>query len=369
LQAEGKLNVKDKLSKYIPDFPRGDEVTLRQLLTHTSGIHDYLQESDILTRATNATTTEAIIGEIKKTPYDFDPGTKWSYDNSGYRLLGYIVEKVSGQSYGNFLHENFFRSLGMTNTGVYPAHLALPREALGYSQGTNGFDRALWDSSGSGGDGALYSTVEDLYRWNEGVFNGRVLDAASLKAAFTPVKTRENQTSYNSKGDGYGFGWFVGHDRGLRYISHGGGLPGFSSMLVRLPSEKFTVAILANAMPSKPGTEPQALAHQLVDIFLADKLAPLPIVNTNVSPKSYDALAGRYEIMGAILSISREDTHLFIQLGDQPEAELFPTSDTEFFCKVVDASCTFVKDKGGKAVKLIFDYDSMKFVCPRAKDE
>ncbi len=370
LQAEGKLNVKDKLSKYIPDFPRGDEVTLRQLLTHTSGIHDYLQESDILTRATNATTTEAIIGEIKKTPYDFDPGTKWSYDNSGYRLLGYIVEKVSGQSYGNFLHENFFRSLGMTNTGVYPAHPALPREALGYSQGTNGFDRALWDSSGSGGDGALYSTVEDLYRWNEGVFNGRVLDAASLKAAFTPVKTtRENQTCYNSKGDGYGFGWFVGRDRGLRYISHGGGLPGFSSMLVRLPSEKFTVAILANAMPSKPGTEPQALAHQLVDIFLVDKLAPLPIVNTNVSPKSYDALAGRYEIMGAILSISRENTHLFIQLGDQPEAELFPKSDTEFFCKVVDASCTFVKDRGGKAVKLIFDYDSMKFVCPRAKDE
>jgi CubicO group peptidase (beta-lactamase class C family) len=97
------LSVNDKLSKYIPDFTRGDEVTLRQLLNHTSGIHDYLNEPDILNRATNATTTEAIIEEIKKYPYDFNPGTKWSYDNSGYRLLGYIVEKVSGQSYGDFL--------------------------------------------------------------------------------------------------------------------------------------------------------------------------------------------------------------------------------------------------------------------------
>src|SRR5215472_4123668 len=120
LQERGKLSVNDKLSKYIPDFPRGDEVTLRHLLTHTSGIHSYTDNpDDFLSRVTNATTTLAIIEELKKhkPPYDFDPGTKWSYDNSGYLLLGYIVEKVSGQSYGDFLHENFFQPLGMTNTG------------------------------------------------------------------------------------------------------------------------------------------------------------------------------------------------------------------------------------------------------------
>ena len=195
-----------------------------------------------------------------------------------------------------------------------------------------------------------------------------VLDAASLKAAFTPVKTKENETIYNAKGNGYGFGWFIGRDRGLRVISHGGGLPGFSSMLVRLPDQKFTVAVLVNALPCKPGTEPQALAHQLAEIFLADKLAPLPIVNTNVSPKSYDVLTGHYETMGTVLTITRRDTHLYAQIGNQPEAELFPTSTTEFFCKVVDASCTFVKDSGGKVVKLIFDYDSMVFIAPRTKD-
>ncbi len=109
LQAEGKLNVNDKLSKYIPDFPRGDEVTLRQLLTHTSGIHDYHPEPDHLSDVAKPITTEAAIELIKKQkhPYDFDPGTKWSYDNTGYWLLGYIVEQVSGQSYGDFLRENF----------------------------------------------------------------------------------------------------------------------------------------------------------------------------------------------------------------------------------------------------------------------
>jgi CubicO group peptidase (beta-lactamase class C family) len=280
LQEEGKLSVDDKLSKYITDFPRGNEVTLRQLLNHTSGIHDYSPEPEHLSDVAKSTTTEAEIELIKKqkSPYDFDPGTKWRYDNSGYELLGYIVEKVSGQNYGNFLRGNFFQPLGMTNTGVYRAHLDLPHEALGYSLGTNGFEAPFYsDPSWSGGDGALYSTVEDLYRWNEGIFNGQVLDAASLKAALTPVAPKASQVN---SGNGYGFGWFVGPYRGLRDFSHSGERPGFSSMLIRLPDEKFTVVVLANS-DGRPNTAPYDLAYQLVDIYLADKLAPLKHVTVN----------------------------------------------------------------------------------------
>lgn len=294
LEEEGKLGVNDKVSKYIPDFPRGDEVTLRHLLTHTSGIHDYTDDQDILSRVTNATTTETLIDEMKKDPYDFDPGTKFRYDNAGYLLLGYIVEKVSGQSYGDFLREKFFQPLGMTNTGVYRALLGLPHEAMGYGLGTNGFKRALyWDPSWSGGAGALYSTVGDLYRWNEGIFNARALDAASLKAVFTPVKVTKGQVNSDT---GYGFGWAVDRHRGLRVFHHGGSLPGFRSCLLRVPDEKFTVTTLANARPGRPGADAERLTDQLVEIFLADKLASLPIVNTNVSPKSYDALTGRYDL-------------------------------------------------------------------------
>jgi CubicO group peptidase (beta-lactamase class C family) len=292
LQEEGKLSVNDKLSKYIPDFPRGDEVTLRQLLTHTSGIRDYFYEQrDLDSQLTNAITTETIINEMKKYPYDFDPGTKWHYSNSGYLLLGYIVEKVSGQSYGDFLRENFFQPLGMTNTGVYRAHLGLPHEALGYSLrpsaltwiiwgsgvglGKNHFKPALnWDMSWAFGCGALYSTVEDLYRWNEGVFNGRVLDAASLKAAFTPVKMMPfwERAAWailsNDTDMGYGFGCVVCRRHGLREIWHNGGLDGFRSCLLRVPDEKFTVVVLANVAPDRWKADPDRLARKLADIYL-----------------------------------------------------------------------------------------------------
>jgi CubicO group peptidase (beta-lactamase class C family) len=372
LQEQGKLSVKDKLSKYIPDFPRGNEVTVRELLNHTSGIHDYIQEPDFYSHATNALTTGAIIEIIKKYPYDFDPGTEWSYSNSGYQLLGYIIEKVSGQSYGDFLRDNFFQPLGMTNTGVYRAHFDLPRAALGYSWNTNGFELANWpgvddDPSWFGGDGALYSTVEDLYRWNEGIFNGRVLDAASLKAAFTPV---EKKVSQLNSGHGYGFGWFISRDRGLLDISHGGGIPGFTSMLMRLPDEKFTVVVLGNTEPGHSDANPEYLAYQLVDIYLADKLAPLNTVDTNISPESYDALTGRYKLQNGIITISRRGTHLFARMGDEAEAEIFPKSDTEFFWKGGEdfIAFTFVKNNSGKAAKVIFDWCGMELAAPRMKD-
>jgi len=291
-------------------------------------------------------------------------------------VLGYIVAKVSGQSYGDFLRENFFQPLGMTNTGVYSGQTDLPHEALGYNLGTNGFKPALnshpwW----FGGAGALYSTVEDLYRWNEGIFNGRVLDTASLKAAFTPVKMCENQVNSDS---GYGFGWKINRYRKLPVIWHAGGVDGFRSIVLRLPGEKFTVAILANAGPGRTNAILELLAAQLMNIYLADKLAPLPIVNTNVSSKSYDALTGHYDFIppqdwrpywGYILTISRRGTHLFSQFGAGPEQEMFPKSKTEFFWKEGgDAGITFVKGSRGKAVNLIFYKSGIDVIAPRVKD-
>ena len=220
--------------------------------------------------------------------------------------------------------------------------------------------------------------MEDLYRWNEGIFNGRVLDAASLKGAFTPVKELEGQVNSDS---GYGFGWDVRRYRGLREIGHNGGLPGFKSILLRLPDEEFTVAILANARPGRTNADPQDLARPLAEIFLTGKLAPLPIVNTNVSSKSYDSLTGRYDFIpgpvwisdgGATMSISRRDTHLFAQYAGGPEHEIFAMSDTEFFWGRTGTQITFVKDSSGKAVKLIihnsgFDLAALRVKTPQAR--
>lgn len=148
-----------------------------------------------------------------------------------------------------------------------------------------------------------------------------MLDAAGLQAAFTPVKEPAGQVNSDS---GCGFGWEVRRARGLRLFWHNGGLNGFRSMLLWVSDEKLTVAVLANAEPGRPNAIPERLAGQLVGIFLADKLAPLPIVNKKVSPKSYDALTGFYELDGKTLTVNRSGRHLFVQLPTSLKRKCFP---------------------------------------------
>ncbi|MGO8701583.1 MAG: serine hydrolase [Limisphaerales bacterium] len=369
LQEQGKLSVNDKLSKYFPDFPRGDEVTLRHLLTHTSGIRSYTDNPGFISKVTTPVSPGDLINSFKNEPFDFDPGKKWHYDNSGYFLLGQIIERVSGQSYGDFLQKNFFDPLGMKSTGVHHSGMALEHEALGYEFGDGKFTNALnWDMSWAGGAGALYSTVEDLFRWNEGVFGGKVLSEASLKAAWTPVKTEEN--AEDNSDNGYGYGWQVSQLRGAREISHGGGLNGFSSIIMRLPRENFTVVVLANAMPGGPNADPQQLARLVTQFYLGEKLAPRGghEVSTNISPAALDAVAGRYDYGGPILTVTKEGSRLYAQLGDQPRFEIFPKSDTEFFWKVADAQVTFVKDNRGKVVKAVHHQNGSIINAPRLED-
>jgi CubicO group peptidase (beta-lactamase class C family) len=369
LQEQGKLSVQDKLSKYFPDFPRADEVTLHHLLTHTSGIRSYTDKPGFLDKVNTPIEPDELIKSFQNDPYDFAPGKKWHYDNSGYFLLGRIIEKVSGQSYGDFLRKNFFEPLGMADTGVHRAGLALEREALGCQFSGDIFTNALnWDMSWAGGAGALYSTVEDLFRWNEGVFGGKVLKDASLKAAWTPVRREESQEDHPT--NGYGYGWAIARMRGEQEISHGGGLNGFSSFILRLPRENFTVAILANALPGAPSADTARLAHLVTEIYLGEKLEPRPTRQANpaVSPDAFDALAGRYDYGGPVLTVTKEGRRLYAQLSGQPRFEIFPKSATEFFWKVADAQVTFVKDDQGKVTKAVHHQNGQTINAPRLED-
>jgi CubicO group peptidase (beta-lactamase class C family) len=369
LQERGKLSIDDKLTNYFPGFPRGQEVTLRHLLTHTSGIRSYTDKPGFLAGVSHPIKPEDLINSFKNEPFDFEPGKKWHYDNSGYFLLGKIVEKVSGQSYGDFLQSNFFAPLGMSNTGVYHAGAGLEHEALGYSFSSDGkFSKALnWDMSWAGGAGALYSTVEDLYRWDEALFGGKVLSETSLKAAWTPVKTEEVKD--DNSGIGYGFGWAISRLRGAEEIVHSGGLDGFSSFLLRLPQYHFTIAVLANALPG-PTNAPSAQAEWVAQIYLGAQLGPRcsGTVNASVSPAAYDALVGRYDYEGPILTVTREGSRLYAQLGQQPRFQIYPASETNFFWKVVNAQVTFVKNGNGKVVKAIHHQNGHIIVAPRLPD-
>lgn len=349
LQEQGKLNVQDKLSKYIPDYPRGNEVTLHHLLTHTSGIHNYTNNPGFLEKTTTPVKLDELVRQIKMEPYDFDPGAKWSYSNSGYVLLGYIVEKASGQTYGDFLKASFFEPLGMKNTGVHHAGLQLANEALGYEFKQSQFSRAKdWDMSWGAAAGGLYSTVGDLHRWNEEVFNGKVLAEPSTQAAFTAVKTADGLSS------GYGYGWGVMTVRGSQIISHSGGLPGFSSYLLRLPRERFTVVVLENALPGPPAASVDRLGNSMVSFYLGDKLASRESETpAQVSTKAFDAIVGRYDVGGGYLAVTREGDQVFTQFLGGPRVELFPRSETEYFWKGSDAQLSFVKDSSGKIIKAV----------------
>ncbi|HVO72566.1 MAG TPA: serine hydrolase [Ignavibacteriaceae bacterium] len=363
LQEKGLLNVNDPLSKYIPDFPRGNEVKIYNLLTHTSGIHSYTNDPDFIKTVEAEIKPEDLVDQIKKYNYEFNPGDKWEYNNSGYFLLGYIIEKVSGMSYGEFLKQNLFDPAGMKNTGVHSSHIKLENEAVGYSYENNNVTKSInWEMSRAGGAGSIYSTVEDLFHWNEALFNGKILSKESLEAAFTPAEIKDGINTH------YGYGWFINENRGLKTISHSGGLQGFNSDLTRFVGENFTEVVLLNCLPTLPGFDASSAGAKIAEFYLWPKMKNLETleVNKNVSPISYKDYDGQYEYPGGqIMTITAEGDKLFAQLSGQDKFEIFPKNESEFFWKIVDAQITFIRDEKGIVTHAIHHQGGQEFKAPR----
>lgn len=361
--------MQDPLTKFIPDYPRGDEVTVHHLLTHTSGIRSYTDKPDFLETVTVETKPESLIASFKNDKYDFDPGTQWRYNNSAYFLLGYFVGKISNESYGDYLRKNFFEPLNMKDTGVHRWSDVLAHEATGYSYIVGKFQKAQnWDMSRAGGAGALYSTVTDLYRWNEAVFAGKVISEKSLTAAFTPVTLKDGSKPQNA-GGGYGYGWAINEFRGVKEISHGGGLHGFVTNLARYPEHNMTITVLTNCAPSR-NLNPSALTHEIAQIYLWEKMANQEsyAADTSIAPKVFDDYLGRYEYPGgAIMTITKEENKLFGQLTGQPKFEIFPRNETEFFLKVVKADIKFLKESDGKVTSLVLNQGGVEQTAKKIK--
>jgi CubicO group peptidase (beta-lactamase class C family) len=371
LQEQNRLKVTDTLAQFIPDYPHGQTVTLHHLLTHTSGIHDFANKPDFLPTITLPATPEDKIKSFKNDSFDFAPGDKWSYSNSGYFLLGHIVEIVTGRTYADFLRREFFEPLGMTNTGVHTSTAILRHEATGYSYRDGAWLKAInWDMSNDVGSGALYSTVEDLFRWNEAVFAGRVLNEATLKAAFTPVVTREDSAMSSPKESGYGYGWTIFHARGLRTIEHEGSLDGFQSTLRRFPDQRFTVVVLANANPAPSALNPANLAQEIAQLYLWREMLPrsMPKSLSTLSAETFDAYLGRYDLGWSILTMSREGKRFFAQIKGQNRLEVYPIATNRFAWKTFDADIQFVTKPGGEVTKGVFQHNGNWFHAPRMPD-
>ena len=217
LEERGRLSVDDPVKKHLPDAPAAwDAVTVRHLLTHSSGIPSFTSFPDYRSVKMFSTTPEKIVASFRDKPLEFQPGEKWNYSNSGYVLLGHLIEKISGGTYETFMRENIFTPLGMTDSGYDLNRTVLPRRAAGYSPSPAGPVNAEFiHMSVPHGAGALYSTTEDLLRWSQGLFGGKLLSTASFEKMTTAFKSD------------YGFGVAVRMLNGRRVIDHGGGIEGF----------------------------------------------------------------------------------------------------------------------------------------------
>lgn len=234
LQSQGKLKVNDPICQYIDPCPAAwASINLRHLLTHTSGIPDYASFMSFEPTEMNQTTPDELLSRFRDLPLNFAPGQMYSYGNSGYVLLGLVIEKVSGQSYGDFLRSAIFEPLGMRNSG-YDTNIGAitdPNQAQAYFYA--GKPATFLDCSTLFAAGGLYSTVEDLYRWDQALNDDRILPAALRNEMFTPL-LRE-----------YGYGWKI-ENGPPRRISHAGLMTGVSTFIARYPDQRLTVIVLAN---------------------------------------------------------------------------------------------------------------------------
>jgi CubicO group peptidase (beta-lactamase class C family) len=342
LEERGKLKIEDPVKKYMPDAPAAwDKITIFHVLTHTSGIPSFTGFPDFESHEAQAMTPQKLVEWFRDKPLEFEPGTKWNYSNSGYVLLGYLIEKISGQSYSDFVQQNIFTPLGMKDSGYDSNSTIIAHRAAGYMPGKSGpVNAGFVHMSIPFSAGALYSTTEDLLRWEQGLFGGKVLTPASLAKLTTPFK------------DDYAFG-LTAHisSNGHKVISHDGGIQGFNTTLAYYPDDKLVVAVLANINGPFAGQ----IGANLAEVAYGEKVVlPAERKEITVSPEILRQYVGTYELAPTFsIAITLENGQLMTQATNQQKLPLFAESETMFFLKVVDAQVEFVKNEKGEVTHLV----------------
>ena len=362
LAQRGELSLDDDVREHLPELPDfGKLVTIRHLLTHTSGYREFLNALALTGRRLDHgdwIEREEIVRLVQRQPeLQNDPGAEWNYNNTGFALLARIVERKSGMDFADFMRENVFEPLGMENTVVRAVPSQVIRNsAQGYVPGEGGVWADASDLSGAMGAGGIYTTVGDLARWMRNFRRATV----GGPSTFADMTTRYVLTSGDTTD--YGLGLFIDEYRGLRRVQHGGADVAHRSTLVYYPELDAGVVVLSNNATANVAQ----LADRVTDVFFADRLAPRDTEGEAVASgeafdaadfdaQDFDGLAGRYELAAApgfILSFTTEDGEFFTQATGQPRFPIFPTSDSTFELRVVEASMTFHRGADGRADSL-----------------
>jgi CubicO group peptidase (beta-lactamase class C family) len=340
----GKLNLSDDITKFFPDYPTdGKKITVENLLTHTSGIPDYINKI-WPARIGEPFTPNELIELFKHEHLEFEPGTKEGYSNANYILLGAIIEQLSGQNYGTFINERIFKPLGMTRSVYERNQELLPGRVSGYLQKEGRYiNAAFYQTSQLYAAGALDSTVDDLARWDAAIGSDRLLKHSSWVRIFTPFKLAKGQTS------AYGFGWAISEFQGHPVASHAGGVPGFRAYVMRLAQDHVYVALLSNDETTE--TQPELIVHRLAGIAIGKPVIEPKVIR--IAATALEQFVGEYQDGDEKLTIRRDGDRLFARSSPDPEVELFPVSAEKFIIKAFDATLTFTKDKQGHVTGVI----------------
>lgn len=356
LQEEKKLSVSDKLSKYFPGYPKGDSVTIEQLLTHTSGIYSYTSDPNFMkNEVTKPASREMMMALFRDKPFDFPPGTSWNYSNSGYSLLGYIIEAVTKKPYEQAVRKYIFTPLGMTHSGFDFTNLKSKEKATGYFKldDKETLPAPMVDSTVSYSAGAIYSTTGDLFQWHNALQKNKILSKAQQDKAYTPVKNK------------YGYGWGIDTIEGKRKVAHSGGIHGFTTNISRVPEDDVCIVLLSNASNTTLGE-----ITKNIYAILYGKEYKLPKERTAIKlpEEKLKEYEGEYVI--------REDLHVILSLKDgelvatptgQKEEVLYAEKEDLLFVKSQDIQLEFTRNEKKEVDGFILHQGGAKLPCKKIK--
>lgn len=343
LEEKGLLSTKDLLSKYIPDFTRANEITIHHLLTHTSGIANVNDMKEYAEASRVSQTPESLIKLFKGSPLNFNPGDKYSYSNSNYNILAYIVEKVSGKTFGDFLEAELLKPSGMLNTAHHQkANLTIKNCAVGYqSDGNFGLEKSDYlDWSSKTGNGSMYTTANDLLKWDRALANGKVLSKASLEQMYANHKANT------------GYGCFVKDHLNRRRAYMNGRSPGFTSYFARYPDEDVCIIVLANNyIPVAT-----SIGMDIAAILFNEKYEAVNLSATSLNPTLTKKLVGKYQFdkdfyrANFLMTVKETNGKISIDWG-----ELIPSGELTFIARAFWSEVSFETNSQGKVVEMIYD--------------
>jgi CubicO group peptidase (beta-lactamase class C family) len=342
-----QLSLQDKLSKFYPGYPHGDSITIEQLLTHTSGIYNYTRNSDFMFKESGKPASEEkMLSLFRDKPLDFEPGTDWNYSNSGYSLLGYIIQKVTGMSYQQAMRKYVFGPLHMDHTGFDFARLPDSDKAIGYyaESGKNyNKETPLVDSSVSFSAGSICSNVADMYKWSQGLQHYEIVSKDLQDKACVPLSHH------------YGYGWMIDSIYGKRIVSHSGGIYGFRSNFARITDDNICIILLGNT--ETPGLD--GITKSLLAI-LYNKPYQIPVKKqaVTVDESILKLYTGTYEIKEPqlVIEVKLENGGLVAYPFHGPKSEMAASDQTHFFDKSEEEiEIFFEKDEKGQIARMVIN--------------